>query len=317
MKSVTVAQLVALRRLVESGRRPRRSVIFLATTGEEVGSALGTRWVLHNHPELVERFDVVLTEGGAVEGRSADDLKFWGTELVQKRLVEVTLCGSRAALLPLADELRKARLLAGEPKLVPEVELFLRRYASTRDDPELASRLAHPRTLLRDRVAFDGLSRYLKSFFRNELLYQGSTEVAGGAEIHLRAVLLPGENPRAAIDEMLPRWRRHGLNFALDDEGAADHGSPLDHWAYRAIDHTMRQRRPKVVHGPLVLTLTATDARFFRAAGIPAYGFSPFGVLTPQVIQLRSFGTVNERMSLIGFVDGIELYAEVLQRLAS
>jgi hypothetical protein len=69
MKSVGVAQLVALRRLVESGRPLRRSVLFLATSSEEHGSDYGLRWLLVAHPELVSRFGVFLTEGGAVEAR--------------------------------------------------------------------------------------------------------------------------------------------------------------------------------------------------------------------------------------------------------
>jgi hypothetical protein len=316
MKSVTVAQLSALRRLLESGRRPRKSVIFLATTGEEVGSALGTRWMLHAHPELAERFGVVLTEGGAVEGRSADELKYWGTELVQKRLVDVVLCGPRERLAPLEQDLRAAGPLAGEPKLVPEVAQFLRHYAPTRDLPELEEWLGDPAALLRNRAVYETLSPYVKSFFRNELFPQRITEVAGGGwELHLRAVLLPGEEVAGALDELLPPWRRHGLGISVYDEGGASFGSPLDHPAFAAIGEALRRQRPEVVHGPLVLTLTATDARFFRAAGIPTYGFSPFGVLTPHVIQLRRFGTVNERMSLIGYVEGVELYGDVLELL--
>lgn len=318
MKSVTVAQLSALQRLLESGRRPRKSVIFLATTGEEVGSALGTRWMLHAHPELVERFGVVLTEGGAVEGRSPDDLKYWGTEVVQKRLVDVVLCGPRERLTPLEQELRDGGPFAGEPKLVPEVALFLRHYAPTRDLPELAELLDDPAALLRDRAAFEALSPYVKSFFRNQLFPQRIKEVAaGGGELHLRAALLPGEEVAAALEELLPPWRRHGLAIAVYDEGGAAAGSPPDHPAMTAIAAALHRQRPEVVHGPLVLTLTATDARFFRAAGIPTYGFSPFGVLTPHVVQLRRFGTVNERMSLIGYVEGVELYGDVLERLAS
>lgn len=317
MKSVTIAQLDALRRLTAKGLRPRKSVIFLATSGEETGSDLGTKWILRNHPELVERFEVVLTEGGAVEGRSLDELKFWGTEFVQKRLVDFTLCGPEGALQPLVDELQGRGLIAGEPKLVPEVELFFEVYAPTRDAERLQELLLQPRELLRDRGTFESLSRYNKSFFRNELFPRGFVEVDGGWELRLRAVLLPGEDPEKALDELLPPWRRHGLAMVIHDEGASPHGSPVDHWAFEAIDEVMEEVRPDVVHGPLVLPLTVTDARFFRDAGVTTYGFSPFGILTPQVVQLRWFGTINERISLIGYVEGVELYGDVLERLAA
>jgi acetylornithine deacetylase/succinyl-diaminopimelate desuccinylase-like protein len=75
MKSVAIAQLQALIDLKKSGKKPKRSVIFLATGGEEYGSYLGTQWILREHPELVRRFWAVLTEGGTVEGGPRADQK--------------------------------------------------------------------------------------------------------------------------------------------------------------------------------------------------------------------------------------------------
>ncbi len=316
MKSVAVAQLFAVRRLIESveesGAKPARSVILLATTAEETGSDFGTKWILRRHPELVERFAVVLTEGGAVESREIGDLKYWGTEFAQKRIVDVLVCGPR----PAVESLREVMLgRAGEPKLVPEVERFLASYAPTRDAADLRRRLSHPRELLRDRPAFEDLSRYQKSFFRNELHPGGVYSDGDGAILRLRALLLPGEDPETALETLVPDWARHGLTVQVFDEGGAALGSPLEHWAYQGIDRLMRRQRPDVVHGPLINTLSATDARFLRAAGIQAFGFSPFGVVTAEVVDSRSFGTVNERMVLPGFVDGVELYAEVLAEL--
>jgi acetylornithine deacetylase/succinyl-diaminopimelate desuccinylase-like protein len=316
MKSVAVAQLFAVRRLLESGRRPERSVILLGTTGEETGSDLGMRWLVREHPELVERFAVVLTEGGAVEGRSMDDLKYWGTEVVQKRLLDVILCGPRERLEGIPDALRSLGLTGGEPKLVPEVEAFMEAYGPTRDAADLEQMLSDPRALLRDRAAFDRLSRYQRSFFQNQILPHRLADRVGFAELRLRLLLLPGEDPRRVVDEMLPAWVRHGVSMEVVDAGAASHGSSPRHWAFEAIDEVMAEERPDVVHGPLFLPLTATDARFLRAAGVTTFGFSPFGVLTSEVMQLRKQGTANERMHLQGFVHGVELYADVLERLA-
>lgn len=317
MKSVAVAQLLAAARLVESGRTPERSVILLATAGEERGSDLGTRWLLSQHPELVERFAVVLTEGGAVEGRAMDDLKYWGTEFVQKRLVRVYLCnGSREPLARLEEELQVPGGVHGEPELVPEVERFLGSYAPTRDSQRFQRLLAEPEELLRNRVAFESLPYYLRSFFVNEASPQGLREMPDGTwvlRIHLS--LLPGADPERVLDDLLPRWFRFGNATRVQVEPSAAHGSALDHWAYQALDRLMAERYPDTPHGPLVLPTTLTDARFFRRAGIPTYGFTPFPVLTPEVVQLRYWGTVNERMALPGYVEGVDLYAELLDRL--
>ncbi|HEX2252412.1 MAG TPA: M20/M25/M40 family metallo-hydrolase [Thermoanaerobaculia bacterium] len=319
MKSVAVAQLMALRRLVWSGERPERSVIFLATTGEEVGSHLGMRFFLATHPELVRRFAVVLTEGGAVEGRRPGEAKYWGTEFAQKRLVRVTLCsGTREPLAALEqDILDNARLYRGEPKLVPETERFLRSYAPTRDARRLRELLTHPRTLLLDRPTFDDLSAYLRGFFQNVLLPQGLHPVAGGGwELRLNLLLLPGEDTGRALDELLPPWTRFALPEIVVEESPPGTSSPLDHWAFQEIDRLMEERYPDVVHGPLMLPSTITDARFLRHHGITAYGFSPFNVLTPEVLQMSQYGTLNERISLTGFEEGVRLYEALLLRLA-
>jgi acetylornithine deacetylase/succinyl-diaminopimelate desuccinylase-like protein len=317
MKGVAVAQLEAVRSLIERGERPRRSVIVLATTGEEVGSDLGTRWLLQHHPELVERFEVVLTEGGAVEARSPDDVKYWGTEVAQVRVLWVTVCsGSRQALEDFARDLRLLGL-EGEPRLVPEIEPVLAAYAPSRDG-DLAERLADPRRLLADRGSYARLPRYVRSFFADMVVpHRVEESPGGGYELRTSLLLLPGTDPEEALERLLPSALRHGLSVSVFDEGAADHGTPADHWAFAAIDRAIRERYRDALHGPLYLPRTATDARFFRAAGVPAFGFTPFNVLTPEVMELRRFGSINERIGLTGFVEGVELYRRALDRLAN
>lgn len=318
MKSVAIAQLAAVRSLVESGIRPHRSVVLLATTGEEVGSDLGTRWVLAHHPELVARFAVVLTEGGAVEGTAPGVVKYWGTEVAQTRLVKVMACAAeRAPLDGLAASLREHGA-EGEPRIIPEVASLMPRYAASRDSADLAETLADPRRLLRDRAAFRGLPRYLRSFFV-DVLQVGPVSAAegGGFELPLHLLLLPGTTTEEALARFLPEWQAHGLTVRVFDEGAALHGTSPGHWAYAALDGLMAERFPGVTHGPLYLPLTITDARFFRAAGIPTLGFTPFNILTPEVLKVRHGSTVNERISLGGFRDGVELYGALLARLAS
>lgn len=320
MKSYAVAQLFAVRRLLDEvgpGGKPARSVILLATSGEESGSDEGMRWLLRHRPDLTERFAVVLTEGGAVEGRSGDDLKFWGTEFVQRRIVDVSLCGPRAALETLSSDLSTLGLRRSPPTLVPEVERFLEAYGPSRDAADLRQTLSEPRRLIGDPAAFAGLSSYQASFFQNQSYISPPWGSEGDGLLRIRIALLPGEDRERVLEELLPAWSRHGLSVQVVDAEGADHGSPLDHWAFRGIDEVMRKVRPKVTHGPHVLTLTLTDARFLRAAGIPAFGFTPFGVLTTDVMRIRSSGSINERMGLQGFVDGIQVYGEVLARLAS
>jgi hypothetical protein len=211
--------------------------------------------------------------------------------------------------------MRRFGRYATEPELVPEVERFMLSYGPTRDAEHLRRALSDPRALMRDRATFESLSSYLKSFFRNEAVPQGLWQTEGGWMLRIHVLLLPGADPERVIPQLLPPWTRHGVEMVVYDAGGAPHGSSPDHWAYRAIDELMAERFPRVEHGPQVLPATITDARFLRAAGVPAFGFSPFDVLTPEVVQLRYYGTVNERIALPGYVAGVELYGELVRRL--
>jgi len=317
MKSIAIAQLLAVERLVASGRRPERSVIVLVTNGEERGSDLGTRWILREHPELVERFAVVLTEGGAVEGRTQESFKFWGTEFAQKRLLVAWFChADRERVAALESEMLAEGGFFSPPELVPEAATFFAAYAPTRDAAPLRELLSDPRALVRDPVAFADLSSHLRSHFRNEARPQWLRRRGDAWALRVHVLLLPGEDPEQALAELFPPWRTHGLKMEVFDEAGAGHGSPIDHWAFEGIGEVLAEHHPDVPHGPLFLPSTLTDARFLRAAGVPTFGFSPFAVLTPEVLQQRAYGTVNERMSLPGFSEGVELYADVLERLA-
>ena len=66
--------------------------------------------------------------------------------------------------------------------------------------------------------------------------------------------------------------------------------------------------------GPHLLPWTATDSRFFRQAGVPSYGFSPFLIFATDTYRVD---TVNERIALPGYVDGVRIYRDVVRRLVN
>ena len=66
--------------------------------------------------------------------------------------------------------------------------------------------------------------------------------------------------------------------------------------------------------GPHFLAWSATDSRFFRDAGIPSYGFSPFPIFASDTFRHDS---ANERLGLPGYVMGTEIYRDVVSRLVN
>ncbi len=315
MKSVAIAQLRALIALKKSGQPLRRSVIFLATSSEETGSDLGVRWLLRERPELVSRFGLVLTEGGFLETRSRDDIKYWGIEIGQKHYVDLIICGSdREPLEQIREYLAAAQGDTVDLRVLPAVRDYLRRYAPSRDDPRIREALADPDALAQNPEAFAKLPRYLKGFLRDEALpLSVAVDPGGGYRLRVVLHLLPDARLEDVLDHLVPPALLHGLAFQLSDPAGAHEPSPADSADFLTIERAIEESYPLATVGPALLPWTATDSRFFRAAGIPSYGLSPFLILSTDTLQVDN---ANERMALPGFIDGVELYETILRRLA-
>lgn len=316
MKSVAIAQLLAMIDLQQSGVPLKRSVLFLATSSEERGSQLGVRRILEQEPQMARSFWAVLTEGGVVEARARDNIKYWGTEFAQKRFADLVVCGGeREPLERLRQEMLDAGHTETDLRLTPEAAAFFEAYAASRDDWEIRESLESPREVLGDIARFRKLPPYLRSLYRNEAVpFEVEEAPGGGYRMLIKLHLLPGEDPQAARERLLPAWRTFGLTTAFDVPETTAGASPLDHPVFEAIQESIRESHPGAPAGPYMLPWTATDSRFFRAAGVPSYGFSPFLILSTDTLQVDR---ANERFALPGFVDGVELYRKLVQRLAT
>lgn len=316
MKSVTIAQLLAMIDLERSDHQPKRSVIFLATGSEEVGSHLGSQWILARHPELVERFSLVLTEGGVVEALSHEEVKFWGIEFAQKWFAEGWVCAaSRHRLEELQQDLEQLSEANHDLRLTPEVETFLASYAASRAAESFQQALGDTREALYHPDRFDSLPTYLRSLFRSEIAtFPIEEDPEGGYRMRLILHLLPHADFASERQKLLPDWIINGVSLALEPPAGAPFGSPKDHPALATIAELIQETYPSATVGPYFLVWSATDSRFFRAYDIPSYGFSPFLIFATDTFRRD---TDNERIGLPGFLGGVELYRRVVQRLAN
>ncbi len=310
MKSLGIAQLMSVLKLKRAGQPIQRSLILLATGDEERFSRLGTRRLIRQHPELVERFWAVLTEGGAVEAVDLSEVKYWGTELGQKRFIDIWVCDESRERL---ESLREDLTTVAAPPRPPAglIARFLRIYSESRDNPAFRELLSRPETMHQS-ADYANLPLYLKAVMRNEVFaFPIEADPEGGFQMRLILHLLPDENLDRGWRELLPG----GLaNFAHTFE--EPHGpvalSPMDHPVFQAIHEYMGDTLPRAAHGPLFLPWVATDARFFREQGIPSYGYTPFWILSSDTIKMKGR---NERMAAPGFVEGVERYQELVHRL--
>lgn len=316
MKSVAVAQMLAMIDLKRSGRPLRRSVLLLATGSEEEDdSRLGTQWVIARHPDLVRSFWAVLTEGGTVEARARDDIKYWGTEVGQKHFAKVWVCSaSRQRLADLRATLKDRGYTDVDLHLHPDIAAVLRVYGRSRDARLQRQLIGSPEALLADPASFLATPTYVQSMLRNEAVpFQPEPAPGGGFRLLVMLHMLPGVRAADVFDQLLPPWMLHGLSWSIEEVPGSPPLSPLDHPAFRAIVDTLHADYPGIMAGPFFLAWTATDARLFRAAGIPSYGFSPFLIMSTDTYQVDR---QNERLALPGFLVGVDIYTKLLRRLA-
>ena len=317
MKSVTAAQLAAVlavkERIDETGWRPRRSLIFLSTSSEETGSDPGTRHILKNRPELTGRFWTVLTEGGVLEATGTGEVKYWGTSFAQKQFLEVTATAQSAGRLErLRGDLFEALRTAPATALTPEVAAFAAAYAPSRQHPDYRAALAEPERVIREPELFDRLPELLRALFRNEA-HPFAVEAAPSGGYRLRIVLhvLPGLDADLAAVELLPARILDGVEIRIHERRGAARGSSLSHPGYLQLIASLRRRtgvEPDRV-GPYLLARYANDARFFRRHGVVAYGFTPFQFMSVDTMTVAG---PNEKIALPAFVDGVELYRQVV-----
>ncbi len=316
MKSVSVAQLLAIQDLVESGKKPKISVIFLATGGEESGSFLGTSWVLRNQPELADRFSLVLTEGGVIEPLTVDRIKYWGIEFAQKWFAEGSVCSDDRELL---EEIRDTlqELTDSNQKLfvTREVGQFLASYGGSRERTDYRRMMEDTQEILSHPGSFNQLPKYIKSLFREELVvFPIEEDPTGGYRLPIFLHLFPHSDLDEVRGRLLPDWATHGAAVTLQPPFGTGVGSPLDHSAFEAMVEVVAEHFPDTRIGPQFLAWSATDSRFFRDAGIPSYGFSPFPIFATDTFR---HDAINERLGLPGFVTGSEIYRDIVRRLVS
>ena len=316
MKSVAAAQLEAFLRVKEhmdqTGVQPEKSVIFLATSSEETGSHLGAQWIVRQHPELVSRFWAVLTEGGVVEATDRKSIKYWGTSFGQKHFAQLYACSrSKQRLLDLFEDLSTRGHLLTNLELIEPVDTFLQSYAPSRQETSFRRILSEPAKVPMNLEDFNFLPGYMQALFRNEVhaFPIEDDPDSGGYRMRLMVHLRPGQELDRAVQELLPPWMVHGIGISSEGPLGSSTTSPLDHPVFLAAQNLLRDSFETEATGPFFLSYYANDSRFFRAAGIPSYGFTPFMALATDAATING---PDERIALPAFVGGVQVYSDLL-----
>jgi acetylornithine deacetylase/succinyl-diaminopimelate desuccinylase-like protein len=325
MAAMFVANLLRLKR---EGFNPTRDIIVALTADEEGGPANGVEWLLGNHRDLVDAA-FVINEGGG--GALRDGKPFLHSVQATEKVyvdftIEVRNRGGHSsvprpdnAVYQLAEGL--ARLGRHRfPVELNEVTRAFFQHTAAIESPEVATAM---RTLVRNprdetAVAVVSATPRYNSMMRTTCV---ATMLRGGhapnalpqlAAANINCRILPNTSAAAVRDTLSRVLGDTAIKVSPAPALPATAPSPLLPELFTVVGRLTREMFGDI---PVIPTMGtgATDSKYFRAVGIPAYGVS--GIFSDPN-DARAHGR-DERIAIKSFYDGQEFLYRLVKELTS
>ncbi len=321
MKGQGIAHVLAFLMLKRERVPLARDVILLAEPDEEVGGALGARWMVANHYAELDP-EYVIDEGGfGSRDLFAAGKLVYGISVAEKKIVWLKVRaegiaghGSQPSDQNPNDRLVRAlgRLL-NEPAARASQEPGARAArASDRPQPSVLD-------IMKARVGTFATNKFTNAIQHSTIaltwIRSGVGEppkinvIPSVAEAGLDCRVLPGTTKDQWIDEIKRRLGDPALKIELvnesDDPVVTPHDTPL----YRNIEAAIKRRHPDAVVTPMLIPY-GTDSNAFRPNGVKSYGIFP-AILSGDTVS--SMHGDAERAPLDGIREGAQVFFDALR----
>jgi acetylornithine deacetylase/succinyl-diaminopimelate desuccinylase-like protein len=310
MKGQGVAQIIAFLELKRQNVPLNRDVILLAEPDEEVGGAMGARWMIANHYAELDP-EYVIDEGGfGTRDLFAPGKLVYGISVAEKKIVwlKVRAEGVAGHGSQPHDQNPNDRLVKALQRLLAEPD----RPAPPSREPSIVD-------VMKARVGTFAVNKFTNAIQRSTIAVTWMRSGVGDppkinvipsvAEAGLDCRVLPGTSRAQWMTEVARRLGDPSLKLELinesDDPVVTTQDAPL----YRNLDAALKRRHPDAVVTPLLIPY-GTDSNAFRPKGVKAYGIFP---------AILSADTVNgmhgdaERVPLDGVREAAQVLFEALR----
>jgi len=316
MKSLALAQLLAMANLKRHGIVPPSDLLFLAEASEEHGQQWGSRWLLDHRPDWFGGVAVVLNEGGINE-MVLRDVRFWGLETMQAGLAVLELEADEASLLEsLAKDFGQRRFPEQAVPPHPQVVLGFNILANHLSSP-LTDPLRHLDRVWRDprelAVLPDRYGAFLEPRAGWSPIFQRPNEPAAMRHILYVVATPPGLSPAPLAERVMQAARKRGARIRDSFVGDPTSASPYPTRFTQLLRRVTEVHYPGVPFGPVPIWGAYTTSAIFRNRGFVAYGYSPIPM---NIIDQSRMHANDERIFLRDFVNGVRLYADVIEEWA-
>jgi acetylornithine deacetylase/succinyl-diaminopimelate desuccinylase-like protein len=322
--------VAAFLRAANSPDPPPGDVVLCLVSDEEAGGEYGARFVVEEHPDLLEGVRFAIGEFGGFTMDAA------GRRFYPIMVAEKQICSLRATLrgraghgsLPVRDGAmgRLGRLIAALDRgrlpvhVTPVVHAMVEAIATEAPRPTALLLRALLRPPFTDRI-LGALGEHGKLF--DPLLHNtaSATVVQGGhahnvipdeVSVDLDCRLLPGFGPEDVSAEL-----RGLAGVEIDFEVLRfDPGPPAPEMAlFGTLGAVLRELDPSARPVPLLLP-AVTDGRFFARLGIQTYGFLPMQ-LPGEMRFMELVHAHDERIPVEAIEFGTTAIGRLLERLPS
>ncbi|MDA0707030.1 MAG: M20/M25/M40 family metallo-hydrolase [Proteobacteria bacterium] len=322
--AIYVANLIRMQR---EGFQPDRDIIVALTADEEDGVQNGVKWLIANHPELIDA-EYVFNEGGG--GSLRDGMRISNNvqaseKVFQSFTLEVTNPGGHSslpvkdnAIYRLADALIRIRAHDFPVVLNEVTTAFFERTAGI-EDGELAAAMRGVLQYPPDPSAIAFLSGvpYFNARLRTTCV---ATRLFGGhaenalpqrAQATINCRMLQTDSPAVVLQTLETVINDEQVSVTPIEPAVPSPPSPLTPEVLGAIEAVTEDMWPGV---PVIPTMStgATDGLYLRNAGIPVYGVSG---LFGEISDNRAHGQ-DERILVKSFFEGQEFLYRLTTRLS-
>jgi acetylornithine deacetylase/succinyl-diaminopimelate desuccinylase-like protein len=324
MASIFVANAF---RLKQEGYVPDRDIIIALTADEESGPANGVDWLLKNHPGLVDGA-LVINEGGGGTLRNGKPLfnTVQATEKITTNLtLRVTNKGGHSsvpradnAIYSLAQALGKVSGHQFPVKLNEVTRQFFSKTAE-QEEPAMGRAMTALVTNPADPSAVSVVTadpRY-NSMLRTTCV---ATGLSGGhatnalpqlAEANINCRIYPDETAQQVRDALARAIGDSVVEVLVRTQRPPSPPSPLLPEVMKPVERITRELFGNIPVIP-VMSTGATDSRFFRQQGVPAFGVS--GLFLDPSVDARAHGR-DERMRIQSYYEGQEFLYRLTKAL--
>ena len=316
MKGQGIAHLMAFVRLKRERVPLSRDVILLAEPDEEVGGALGARWMIANHYAELDP-EYVIDEGGfGSRDLFAPGKLVYGISVAEKKIVWLKLRAEGIAghgSQP-HDQNPNDRLVRGLARLLT--------YSGAQAEASGARRAEVALPLLdvmKARVGTLATNKFTNAIQNSTIALTWFRSGVGDppkinvipsvAEAGLDCRVLPGTTKDQWIAEVQRRLGDPEIKIELINESDDPIVTPQDTPLYRHLEAAIKRRHPEAVVTPMLIPY-GTDSNAFRPKGVKSYGVFPAILSAETVASMHGDG---ERVPLDGISEAALVFFEALK----